>query len=83
MNATIMKNADALGDAIDKVILGSKRGRKLTARVRRAQRRLRRAVGERAWQVYLALEEIVNERMAREEDLLIRWAFREGRRCCR
>jgi hypothetical protein len=30
--------------------------------------------------VYLHLEEIVNERSSYEEDMLVRWAFRQGRR---
>jgi hypothetical protein len=30
--------------------------------------------------VYLRLEEIVNERTISEQDMLVRWAFRQGRR---
>jgi len=38
------------------------------------------AVNAKAWNVYLRLEEIVNERASFEQDVLVRWAFREGRR---
>jgi hypothetical protein len=75
-----LTDEDALGDAIDRVIGSSKKSRTLTRRVLRAQRRLRRAVGDRAWQLYMALEEAVNARALLQDDLLIRWAFREGRR---
>ncbi len=75
-----LTDEDALGDVIDQVIGSSKKSRTLTRRVLRAQRRLRRAVGDRAWQLYLALEEAVNARTLWEGDLLVGWAFHEGRR---
>ncbi len=75
-----LKDEDALGDAIDRVIGSSRKSRKLSKRVLRAQRRLHRAVGGRAWQLYLALEETVNARSLWEGDRLVGWAFREGRR---
>jgi hypothetical protein len=75
-----LKDEDALGDAIDRVIGSSKKSRTLTRRVLRAQRRLRRAVGDRAWQLYMALEEAVNARTLWEGDRLVGWAFCEGRR---
>jgi hypothetical protein len=80
LTSKVLRKDDALGDAIDRVIGSSKKSRTLTRRVLRAQRRLRRAVGDRAWQCYLALEETVNARRLWEDGLLIRWAFREGRR---
>ena len=75
-----LKDEDALGDAIDRVIGSSKKSAKLSSRVRRGQRHLRRAVDERAWKLYLALEETVNARVMHEDDRLIRWAFGEGLR---
>jgi len=75
-----LTDEDALGDAIDRVIGSSRKSRTLTRRVLRAQRRLRRAVGDRAWQLYLALEETVNARTRWEGDLLVAWAFGEGLR---
>jgi hypothetical protein len=80
LTSKVLKDEDALGDAIDRVIGSSKKNRKLSKKVRRAQRRLRRAVDDRAWQLYMALEEAVNARALLQDDLLIRWAFREGRR---
>lgn len=41
---------------------------------------LQRAVPRDAGNVYLHLEDAVNERASDEQDLLVRWAFRQGRR---
>jgi hypothetical protein len=71
---------DALALVIDRMLLGSKKIRKLGRRVRRTQERLRRAVDERSWWVYMQLEEIVNHRVAVEGEALVRWAYEAGRR---
>jgi hypothetical protein len=70
----------ALSDAIIAVLTKSKGRRKLTKAILRLQRRLQRAVSPEAWRVYLHLEEAVNDRAMFEEDLLVRWAFGQGRR---
>jgi hypothetical protein len=76
----ILSDVDAFGSAIDQMLLRSKRYRKMTRRVLRAQGRLRRAVRWKGWARYLRLEEVVNERAGHENELLIRWAFEQGRR---
>ncbi len=57
------------------VLARSKSYREATKTVLREQRRLQRAVGEKAWRRYLALEEAVNDRASIEADLIVRWAF--------
>jgi len=76
----IVADDDALALAIHEFLLGSKKMRKLSRRVRRAQGRLHRVVDGRAWRVYLRLEEAVNDRDGLEGDLLIRWAYEAGKR---
>jgi hypothetical protein len=76
----IVRDDLALSDAIIAVLTKSKNRRKLTKAVLKWQRRLQRAVDGKAWRVYMRLEEIVNERASFEQDVLVRWAFRQGRR---
>jgi hypothetical protein len=77
----IVKDDLAVSDAIIAVLTASKGKRsKLTKAILNLQRRLQRAVEPKAWKVYLHLEEIVHERESHEEDLLVRWAFEQGRR---
>jgi hypothetical protein len=78
LTAATMKNEEAVGDAIDGMLLGSKAHRQLTKKVLRAQGRLQRAVDEQTWRLYLRLEEIVNERADFHMKLLVTWAFRQG-----
>jgi hypothetical protein len=80
LTAAIMNDDDALAMAINELLLGSKAIRKLGERVLRAQDRLQKAVGRKAWARYLKLEEWVNDRTSRETDLLVRWAFEAGKR---
>jgi hypothetical protein len=47
----------------------------------RKQASLRRLLSEGAWQLYLEIEELSNERTADLQLTLVRWAFREGMRC--
>jgi type II secretory pathway predicted ATPase ExeA len=80
----IARNDLALSDAIIAVLTGAKgKRRKLTKAILRLQRRLQRAVSREAWHLYLHIDEAVNERESYVEDLLVRWAFREGRRSVR
>jgi len=53
-----------------------------THEVLRLQARLRDLLlpDEERWKAYLALEEAVNDRIAAESLVLVRWAWREGRR---
>ncbi len=76
----ILTDEDALGLAIDEVLLGSKPFRQVSRRVRNVQRKLRRMMSRDAWKTYLRLEEVVNERAFIEGNLLVEWAFKSGRR---
>lgn len=82
----VLRDHERLGDAIDRVLMKSKKRRKLTKKILRLQDRLKRLVSVEAWHVYLKLEEVVNERAIVEQDLLVEWAFESGqkqRRCAR
>jgi hypothetical protein len=76
----ILNDEDALGLAIDEVLLRSKTFRRASRHVRKLQRKLRRKMTRDAWRLYLHLEEVVNDRAIVEQDVLIRWAFESGRR---
>lgn len=80
LTARIMANADFLNEAIMEMLRGSGQLAKLSAQIRRAQRRLRRSVDEETWQGYLGIEELENLRSSAMIELLVRWAFREGAR---
>jgi hypothetical protein len=76
----IVRDELALSHAITAVLTNAKNRRKLTKDILRWQRRLQGAVDSEAWRVYLHLEEVVNERASYEQDVLVPWAFRQGRR---
>jgi hypothetical protein len=76
----ILNDEDALGLAIDAVLLRSNRFRRASRRVRKLQRKLRRLMTRDAWAAYLQLEEVVNERAFVEGNVLVDWAFKSGRR---
>jgi hypothetical protein len=76
----ILRDDLALSDAISAVLEGAKRHRAQTKKILLLQRTLQRKVARDAWNVYLHLEDAVNERSSDEQDRLVRWAFRQGRR---
>ena len=55
---------------IDEAFAHSKRLRKVTRRILRAQKRLRRVASVDAWAAYLALEEAVNARTDEQMQIL-------------
>jgi hypothetical protein len=76
----IIRDDLALSDAISAVLEHAKRHRAQTKKILLLQRTLQRRVPRDAWNVYLHLEDAVNERASDEQDALVRWAFRQGRR---
>ena len=78
LTAKMLKDHEAVGDAIDRVLLASKAWGKASRRIRKAQGRLRRIVSFDGWMAYLRLEEIVNARAAIEMEVVVRWAFEQG-----
>lgn len=79
---TTMKvsDAEAVERALDRFTHGSAPIRRLTKGILRAQRRLQKQVGEKAWMTFLAIEEVTGERALRVLDAAIRIALRRGRR---
>jgi hypothetical protein len=80
LTGKIVRDDLALSDAIIAVLSNSKGHRKFTKVILRQQCRLQHAVSPAAWMIYLRIEEAVNDRASYEEDLLVRWAFRQGRK---
>jgi hypothetical protein len=80
LTAAMVNDDDALALAVNELLLGSKAIGKLSKRARRGQDRLEALVDRKAWKLYLKLEESVNDRTSEETDLLIRWAFKAGKR---
>ncbi len=76
----IVRDDLALSDAICAVLSNSKGRRKVTKAILRLGKKLRRGVSPEAWWVYLQLEETVNDRESADQDVLVRWAFRQGRK---
>ncbi len=83
LDEEVLSDHDALGNAIDKVLLKTKVFVRLSNKIRRRQRELRRLVDEPGWHAYLRVEEATNERAIEESELLVRWAFTLGRRAAR
>jgi len=73
-----MSDAEAVDKALDRFTRGSVPIRRLTKRILRAQRRLQKQVNERAWLVFLEIEETTGERVLRTLDASIRIALRRG-----
>jgi hypothetical protein len=76
----IVKDHLGPSDPIVAVLERDEGRRPMTKAILRAQRKLQKSVSSDAWKLYLRLEELVNDRASREQDVLTRWAFREGRR---
>ncbi len=71
---------EAIDLVIDAVLIGSKKLRKKTKSILKAEKRLRRALDDDGWKAYLALEEAVNDRADVQRLILVRWALAHGAR---
>jgi hypothetical protein len=79
LTAKIVADNAALHDASIEALSKSKDWKKASRRIVRAQDKLRRHANVDAWLAYLRVEEVVNERAAVETDILVKWAFEQGR----
>ena len=71
---------EALNLVIDAVLIGNSSLRKLTKKILKQQAKLRRAVDDDAWHMFLKLEELLNERASAQMDVLLRWGLAHGSR---
>ena len=78
--ADLISGDEAIDLVIDAVLIGSKPLRRMTRRILRVERKLRKAVDDDAWHVFLKLEELLNERASKHADILIRWGLGHGSR---
>lgn len=76
----IILSDEDLGHAINAVVTNSPDVWKYTKIVRRRERALRNVLSPEQWQVYIGLEEAVNDRVNFETELLVMWAFDQGLR---
>jgi len=71
---------EALDLVIDAMLIGNAGLRRLTKKILRAQKNLRRVVDDDAWRKYLKLEEAENARTEMQMQILVRWALGHGAR---
>ena len=74
---------EAIERALDRIAGAHPKIRKLSAELRREQRRLRQLVSEKAWLSYMAVEEITNDRHRLLVDEAVRLAFCHSRKALR
>lgn len=79
LTSEIIVNKSALKKAVN-AALDTPRLQESTRKVLRLQRRLRALLNGEQWRAYMLLEEAVNDRIAEESLVIVRWAWAEGRR---
>jgi hypothetical protein len=78
--AELVTPDEAIDLVIDAVLSGNGGLRKLTKEILKQQSKLRHAVDDEGWKVFLKLEELLNERASAQMDLLLRWGLAHGSR---
>lgn len=81
LTAKVVADDDALWEVLNAVVLATPGYPRRRRQVIRQQERLKDVVSEEAWNVFIKIEQLINER---NEDVLmnvVRWAFEEGRPC--
>jgi hypothetical protein len=78
--ADLIDADEAIDLVIDAVLIGNGTLRKLTKKILKHQNKLRHAVDDDAWHVFLKLEELLNERASAQMGLLLRWGLAHGSR---
>ena len=71
---------EAIDLVIDAVLIGNDGLREQTKQILKQQKKLRHALDDDAWKVFLKLEELLNERASAQMDLLLRWGLAHGSR---
>ncbi len=71
---------EALGLVADAIVIGAKPLRQLTKEILRVEKKLRKAVDDDAWSIFLRLEELLNERASMQVEILLRWGLARGSR---
>jgi len=80
LDPEVVADDEKLGAVLGEVADHDVEYRTASRQIVRLQRRLRKLVGENAWQTYLALETAVNDRDADFDECLVRWAFMAGQK---
>jgi hypothetical protein len=76
----VLGDDEALGTALGELLRRNPRVRRAQGEVVRRQAELQRFVSDRAWKLYLVVEEMSVARLSDALDLVARWAFAAGRR---
>lgn len=69
-----------LGAAVEAILRDDPDVARLSRRILRAQRRLRRLCSPEAWRAYLTVEQVTNERYEYASRLLLRYGMTIGKR---
>jgi hypothetical protein len=80
LSTEVVSHREQLSDAIYTMLEFHPGRRRRIRPVRKAQEQLRRVANKAAWQAYLDLEQVTNERGDEEFRLIAKWAFTEGQR---
>lgn len=80
LTEAVLKNDSAVSLAIDVLFAIDQDVKKLSRRILRAQRRLRRRVSNEQFKFYMAIEEHENDRAQAMLATVARWAFSQGQR---
>ena len=80
LGPTIIEDDDALWALLDLVIIKLPGYVTLRRKIVRRQERLRALASDDAWDAYLRVEALTNERNQEVITALVRWAFGQGRR---
>ena len=78
LTADALDDQDQLGFVIDRVLLRDAEYRRLSRRVVRQQRKLKKLCRSEAWRRYLRVEAETSARHVHVLDLVARWAFDQG-----
>lgn len=68
-----------LGEVLDKILLADPKLRRIHRQLVRRQRELRAVINDDQWRLYMAIEELFNERWSRALDIVAKAFFAGGR----
>jgi hypothetical protein len=80
LHEMVLADDDALAAAVDRVLRASPQYMGSRRQIIDAEQRLRSAVSQAAWRIYLDLDAARGESVVHGQDVLIRWAYAEGLR---
>jgi hypothetical protein len=77
---TVVEDCDQLGAAIDALKISSRKITRLHKQIRASQHRLRKAVNDKQWRLFMRYEELANTATAISLSLIARAFYSAGKR---